>query len=282
MKRLLSLCVAVCTLSTGFAQTDSTKSAPDTIKVGSMTIIREKGSKPEKEDNRKRVIRIPDRRYRSRASNVSTNWWIVDLGFSNVNDKTNPSSPAALAFAVGAYSGNPDWTKLRGGKSRNVNIWVFMQRLNLIKHAVNLKYGVGVELNNYFFDDTRVRFSKSPTEVTLDPTLANAKKNKLAADYVTVPLMLNFNFTPNKRHNSYGLSAGVSAGYLYSARQKTKMDGKVSKTHSDFDLERWKLSYVAELLLGPVKFYGSYAFKNMWEKGLDQTPYTVGFRISTW
>jgi hypothetical protein len=157
-----------------------------------------------------------------------------------------------------------------------------MQRLNLINHAVNLKYGVGVELNNYFFDDTRVRFSKSPTTVTLDPTLKDAKKNKLAADYVTLPMMLNFNFTPHKNHKTYGFSAGVSAGYLYSARQKTKMDGKVSKTKSDFDLERWKLSYIGELLLGPVKIYGSYAFKNMWEKGLDQTPYTVGFRISTW
>ena len=279
MKRLFSLCIAICTLVTGFAQTDSTKAAPDTIKIGSMTIIREKGSKPA-EDNRKGV-RINRRRNNEKPSNVSTNWWIVDLGFSNVHDKTNPASPAAQAFAGGAYTGNADWTKLRGGKSRNVNIWVFMQRLNLINHAVNLKYGVGVELNNYFFDETRVRFSKSPTTVTLDPTLANAKKNKLAADYLTVPMMLNFNFAP-KKHKAYGFSAGVSAGYLYSARQKTKLDGKVAKTKSDFDLERWKVSYVAELLLGEVKLYGSYALKNMWEKGLDQTPYTVGFRISSW
>ena len=279
MKRLISLCIGICTLMTGFAQTDSTKAAPDTIKVGSMTIIREKGSKPEKDDHKH--IRIPGR-HSDQPSNISTNWWIVDIGFSNVNDKTNPASPAAQAFAGTAYAANADWAKLRGGKSRNVNIWVFMQRVNLIKHAVNLKYGVGVELNNYFFDDTKVRFSKSPATVTLDPTLENAKKNKLAADYVTVPMMLNFNFTPRKNHKSFGFSAGVSAGYLYSARQKTKMDGNTSKTHSDFDLERWKLSYVGELLLGPVKLYGSYAFKNMWEKGLDQTPYTVGFRISTW
>jgi hypothetical protein len=266
---------------TGFAQTDSTnKSAPDTIKIGSMVIIREKGSKPAKEDDHKGV-RITSRKNRDKPSNISTNWWIVDIGFSNYNDNTNPSSAAAQAFASDAYTKNADWTKLLGGKSRNINIWIFMQRVNLIKHAVNLKYGVGLELNNYFFDDTKVRFSKSPTTVTLDQTLANARKNKLAADYLTVPAMLNFNFTPHKK-KGYGFSAGISAGYLYSARQKTKMGGKVSKTKSDFDLERWKLSYVGELNLGQVKLYGSYAFKNMWEKGLDQTPYTVGFRISTW
>jgi hypothetical protein len=60
------------------------------------------------------------------------------------------------------------------------------------------------------------------------------------------------------------------------------MDGDINKLKSDFDLERWKLSYVGEILLGTVKLYGSYAFKSMWDKGLDQTPYTVGFRISSW
>jgi hypothetical protein len=279
MKRIFTLCIAMCTLMTGFSQTDTTaKPAPDTIKIGGMVIIREKGNKESKEENEKR-IRI-NSRHSDKPSNISTNWWIVDLGFSNFSDKTNYTSPEALAFAPATLM-NKDWAKLRGGKSRNVNLWFFMQRLNMVKHVVNLKYGVGLELNNYHFDDTRVRFAKNPTLITLDPTLANAKKNKLAADYLTVPMMLNFNLTPG-RNKGFGFSAGVSAGFLYSARQKTKTGSNVHKTKSDFDLERWKLSYVGELLLGPVKLYGSYAFKNMWEKGLDQTPYTVGFRISSW
>src|SRR6476469_5202145 len=115
MKRLFTLCIAICTLMTGFAQTDSTKAGPDTIKVGSMVIIREKGSKPA-EEKENRHVHIPYRKNRDRVSNVSTNWWIVDIGFSNVNDKTNPASPAALAFASDAYTKNPDWANLRGGK----------------------------------------------------------------------------------------------------------------------------------------------------------------------
>lgn len=281
MKRIFTLCISLCTMMTGFAQTDSTgKQAPDTIKIGGMVIIREKGSDDQPEE-KKKVLRISRRKDNTKPSNISTNWWIVDIGFSNYTDNTNPASAEAQAFAGGAYAANPDWAKLRAGKSRNVNLWIFSQRVNLVKHAVNLKYSVGVELNNYFFDDTRVRFEKNPTVITIDSHLEDAKKNKLAADYLTVPVMINFNFTPNKSR-TFGLSAGVSAGYLYSARQKTKMDGKIDKTKSDFDLERWKLAYVGELLLGPVKLYGSYAFNNMWEKGLDQTPYTVGFRISSW
>ena len=56
----------------------------------------------------------------------------------------------------------------------------------------------------------------------------------------------------------------------------------MDKTKGDFDLREWKLSYIGEVGLGPVKLYGSYAFKSMFEKGLDLTPYNVGLRFSNW
>lgn len=280
MKKIFTLCIAVCTFMIGFAQTDSTgKPAPDTIKIGGMTIIREKGSKPAREDDHgTKGLRMKSRRWGQR-SNTSTNWGIVDLGFSSFIDNTTYGpGTAADAFAPGSTE---DWFKTRGWKSRNVNVWILMQRLNVIKHVVNIKYGVGLELNNYFFDDTRIWFEEKPTKIVLEPELEDAKKNKLAADYLTVPLMVDFDFTP-RRKRGYGFGVGVSAGFLYSARQKTKMDGHVDKTKGEFDLERWKLSYIAELSLGRVKLYGSYAFKNMWQKGLDWKPYNVGFRINSW
>ncbi len=257
----------------GFAQEDSTKPRQDTIRVGGMIIVNSKDSSG---DNN-REFRFSNRRS-GKPSNLKTNWWIFDIGFANIVDNTNYGSPEAQAFAPGM-----DEEKMGlKGKSINVNIWFFMQRLNMIKHVVNLQYGLGLELNNYHFDDETVRFQKNPTQIFLDPTtLAGAKKNKLAADYITIPMMLNFNFTPGRKRG-FGLSAGVSAGYLYSARQKIKIDGDKTKLKDDFDLERWKLSYIGELNLGPVKLYGSYAMNNMWSKGLDQTPYNVGIRFSNW
>ena len=276
MKRILLICGAACLFITGFAQTDSTaKKENDTIRIGGMIIVRKPGNEREIITG-DRKVKIPSRKYKS--ENITTNWWVMDLGYSGFNDKTNYASAAAQAFAPGSTD---DWFDLRGGKSRNVNLWFFIQRLNMIGHVVNLKYGLGLELNNYFFDDESIRFQKNPTLITMDANLKDAKKNKLAVDYLTVPLMLNFNFTPDKR-NGFGFSGGVSAGYMYSARQKTKMDGKKDKVRNDFDLKRWKLSYIGELNLGPVKLYGSYAFESMWDKGLDQTPYNVGFRLSNW
>lgn len=278
MKRIFILGIALCAvMMTGFAQTDTTgKQKPDTIKVGGMVIIREDGKDEDSKGGRTRSIHFG--RKKDKPSNISTNWWILDLGFSNWNDETVYTSAAAQAMAPGS---NGDWLRLRTGKSRSVNLWIVMQRLNMIEHVVNLKYGLGLELNNYHFDDKSIRFNKNPTKI--DQTYTGLKKNKLAADYLTMPVMLNFNFTPKKENNrSFGFSAGISAGLLYSARQKIKEDGDVHKTKGDFDLRQWKLSYVGELSLGPVRLYGSYAFKSMFEKGLDLTPYNVGFRFSNW
>ena len=280
MNRILLVCVAACLFTTGFAQTDTTgkKETNDTIRIGGMIIVKKAGSNDREIITGDRTVKIPSRKTESENENVTTNWSILDIGYSGFNDQTNYSSLEAQAFAPGSTE---DWFDLRGGKSRNINFWFFMQRLNVIKHVVNLKYGLGLELNNYFFDDERIRLQKNPTLITMDNGLKDAKKNKLAVDYLTAPIMLNFNFTPN-RQNGFGFSAGISAGYLYSARQKTKMDGDKDKVRNDFDLKRWKLSYVGELNLGPVKLYGSYAFETMWDKGLDQTPYNVGFRLSNW
>ncbi len=278
MKRIFTLCMILCTSMSGFAQTDTTakqENKADTIRIGGMIIIRDRDGKNRRieKDNE---VRMRDRR-RVKPSNISTNWWIVDLGFSNYTDNSNYATAFADGFTAAGIG--KDELRLKAGKSRNVNIWFFMQRLNMIKHVVNLKYGIGLELNNYHFETDNIVFSKNPTFISQGSE--EFKKVKLAADYLTVPMMLNINFTP-KRKNGFGLSGGVSAGYLYSARYKTKLKGDVDKLKSDFNLERFKLSYIGELSLGPVRLYGSLAMKNMWDKSLDMTPYTLGFRLSNW
>jgi hypothetical protein len=282
MKRIFTLGIILCTALSGFAQADTTgrQGESDTIKVGGMIIIRKPGGGREIVRTRRDKDSIIHRRNYAKPANVSTNWWILDLGFSNYNDNTNYANALASGF-IGTGV-NDETLNLRTFKSRNVNIWFFMQKLNVIKHVVNLKYGLGLELNNYFFDEKKIHLIKNANPVIiLDPDYASVDKNKLAADYLTAPVMININFTP-KRGRGFGISGGVSAGYLYSSRQKIKDGGHKDKTHDDFDLEKWKISYVGELILGPVKLYGSYATKSMWEKGLDQTPYTVGVRFANW
>ncbi|MBC7901869.1 MAG: outer membrane beta-barrel protein [Gemmatimonadaceae bacterium] len=276
MTKVYLLLAALCLTISTMAQTDSTKTGnPDTVHVGNMIIVKKSDGNYE----RKGGVEYSVKHKSGKKRNVSTNWGVVDLGFANYSDKTDYTSPAVQAFALGS---DKDKFDLRNGKSINVNIWIVMQRVNLIKHVVNLKYGVGLELNNYRYT-TNWLYNKDNNNFRIDAT-RNYKKNKLAADYATVPVMLNFNFTPNNRSTrSFGLSVGASAGYLYSARQKivTNEDGK-QKIHDDYQLNQFKLSYIAEVQLGPVKLYGSLATESMFEKHLDHTPFNLGIRLSNW
>ncbi|MDH7463592.1 outer membrane beta-barrel protein [Chitinophagaceae bacterium 26-R-25] len=289
MHKLYLLLAALCITTISMAQADSTrpqaettKPKNDTIVVGGMVIIRTPGDQqqePEKHNKKDFYVNLPKKKHNA---NLSTNWLVFDFGFNNMNDQTNYSSPAVQQLFSPAGTGNADWFDLRNGKSVNVNIWFFMQRLNLVQHILNLKYGLGLELYNFRYSQP-VRFDTDPTNgysYYLDRA-QNYSKNKLATDYLAVPVMLNFNFTPGKKAwESFGLSAGVSMGYLYSSRQKVINEQGKNKIHNNFDLEQFKLSYIAELQLGFIKLYGSYASKSIFKNGINQTPYAIGVRFS--
>src|SRR5665647_2505019 len=201
MKKSILILSVMFASATSFAQTDSVQveKKGDTIRIGEMVILK----KGEPEEKKHVTVTVGNLRKPRNNSNISTASWIVDLGFSNWIDKTNYASATANSFIVNK-PGTPDLVendfKLKTVKSVNVNIWFFMQRLNLVKHYVNLKYGLGIELNNY----------------------------------------------------------------------------------GDYDLEKWKFSYIAELGLGPAHLYGSYSPKSIFQNGLDYRPYNIGIRLSNW
>jgi hypothetical protein len=297
MKRLILLTVMATLILTASAQQDSTgRKGNDTMRIGNILIIK-KGKAPDSDTSwdRKRTSVTMGRNGSERKQNqrVSTNWFVLDLGMSNFDDQTNYANTGSFLVS---QPGSPEFSsrdfKLRTGKSVNVNIWIFMQRLSVIKRNVNLKYGLGLELNNYRFR-TPLSFSEGGTIPYSGGLQTNApfifrdsisfSKNKLAADYLTVPLMLNF--ATNKASNNKGLSisVGVSGGYLYSQRNKqvSEQRGK-EKNKGEYDMEKFKLSYIAELGIGPVKLYGSYSPKSMFEHSLDLRPYNFGVRFSNW
>lgn len=296
MKKFTLLVAAAFICQYGFAQEDSTvvkTEKRDTIRIGNILII--KKGKKEVDDNDDNTVEVKmGRKQKKTNSRVSTNWFVLDLGFANYIDKTDYAN-------TGSYlvnrPGTPDFGKsdfkLRTGKSVNVNIWFVMQKLAIEKRGhVNLKYGIGLELNNYRYK-TPLTYQESGVIPYSGGLQTNSpfiykdtiafSKNKLAADYLTVPLMLNFASNPDKLKKGISLSAGISAGYLYSQRNKQKSDanGK-ERNKGEYDLERFKLSYIAELGLGPVRLYGSYSPKSMYEHDLDMRPFTLGFRLSNW
>jgi hypothetical protein len=289
MSRIILLISFVCLAVNGFSQKDSaTKNQPDTIVVGKFIII--KKNKPgsisfsDTGNRHSFVINTGNNNYRhKKPSNITTNWFIFDLGFANYNDQTNYTTANQSTYLNAAGNGGTPFTKedfrLKTFNSSNVNIWFFMQKLNITKHVLNLKYGFGLEMYNFRYENN-ISYNNNPAYIYTDSV--NFSKDKLFASYLTVPFMLNINTSPHS-HHGFSFSTGVSAGYLVGSHTKqiSEARGK-QKVHGDFDLNPWRLAYVAELGIGFVHLYGSYSIDALHSEALTQYPYAVGIRFSNW
>lgn len=294
MKRLLSTMAILIIAQQGFAQTDSSATKTDTVRVGNFLIIKKNKTTEDGSDMRssgrrnydinnsvRSIIRNP-----AKKKNISTNWWIFDLGFANLRDNTDYSYAQAgsyfKTFRPADGPVNQNSYRLNTGKTSNVNIWFFMQKLNVSKHVLNLKYGLGLEMYNFRYD-TRLSYRKDPLPFVYNDSIGFSK-NKLFTSYLTVPLMINVNTTPNKR-NGFSFSAGVSAGYLVGSRNK-QISGErgKQKINGNFEMEPWRVAAIGELGIGPVRLYGSYSLNKLQKDvtRLEQFPYAIGLRFSNW
>jgi len=257
----------------------------DSIVVGNFVIV--KNNKNGHNNGSSLKISIDNNSYKisnnRKQSNISTNWIIFDLGFTNFRDNTNYPTAQTMGY-LNSLNGtlNKSSFALNTGKSSNFNLWFFMQKLNITKHVLNLKYGLGLEMYNFRYDQN-ISFRDNPApNVHLDNI--SFSKNKLFAEYLTVPLMLNVNTTPHRK-NGFSFSLGASAGYLIDSRNK-QISGERGKQkyHGSFDLQPWRVATITELGLGPVRLYGSYSLNALHQAstGLDQFPYAVGLRFSNW
>ncbi len=286
MKKTLLVWTATLFAGIAMAQTDSTiakKNKVDTIRIGGMIIIKKNGDNTSDSASHS-DFNIGWNSRRKRNKDVETSYLIMDFGFANFTDKTNYASAEARSYAKTIRPGEAPFTasdfKVRNFKSRNFNLWFFIQKRNLVNHVLNLKYGLGIETNNYHWEND-LSFVKGTLPYVFRDSIS-FNKNKLALDYLTVPVMLNINTNP-KKSKSLTMSFGASFGYLYSGRTKQKSSERdKQKLRSSFDTKDWKVSLIGELGIGPLKLYGSYVPKNIFDRGLDFRPYNIGVRLGGW
>ncbi len=285
-KNLLLTTLLLAILQLGMAQKDTTIAPKsDTIKIAGIKIIIKNNRKNNGSDTTSNDTTKPRTYSYSKANkkprNVATNYFAIDLGFNNYKDATNYTSVATTTMlrptASTAAPKDADF-KLNTGKSINFNIWIVQQKLNLYKHILNLKYGIGLEIYNFRFKSPLTFKDENPSYIIKDSI--SFSKNKLTVKYVTVPLM--FTISPSGK-KGFSLSAGASVSYRYGAhtKQKSSARGK-EKDRGDFDLEPFKIALVGDIGYKSYRLFASYSLNTLHSKGLNLTPYSVGLRFHDW
>ncbi len=117
--------------------------------------------------------------------------------------------------------------------------------------------------------------------VTIVESQEPVKKSKLAVSHLHIPLLLKFETNPNNRKKSFEIGAGAFGGVLLSARTKIKtLDGQKTKHWDDFNLNKFRYGFVAELGYGWFNIYGSYSLSEMFAKGQGPVANPVSFGLT--
>ena len=204
-------------------------------------------------------------------------WGGVDIGINGyVNEDFGTEVPDGYSFLDLKYE-----------KSADVNINVYEQNINLAKNKLGLITGIGLRWNNYRFEDNVVLDSDTSPIYGYRDTSRDYQKSKLVVNYVTVPLLLEYQTNRFSRSNSFHITGGVVLGWRYASHTKMLYfdNGRVKpKDQDSFELNPFRYDATVRVGWGIINLYATYSLNKMFENGggPELYPVAVGITLAGW
>ena len=181
-----------------------------------------------------------------------------------------------LLSVIGKNAPNPggpdflDMPKLDAGKTLQIG-FEHSWGLNLIKGKVRAWIGVAYDIQNYRFEDNRVRLinRSNQFEYYIDNTGQNpheiADKSKLVTNYLGIPIALGYQ---NKRRNpTFSMKIGIQAGTLVRSHSKVRyLNGDKEKYFTDFGLNNYVVSPFATFQFKHLGIYAKYGMTDVFRR----------------
>ena len=136
----------------------------------------------------------------------------------------------------------------------------FGKEAEIIKDRLRLAAGLGFQFESYAFDKN-VRLTDEPYLQGVEDTVRDYRKNTLNANYVTLPVVLQFN-TKRNLEKSFHIAVGAIAGYRISSNMTYKWseEGRRQRERmrNDYALEPYRLSAIAQVGIGDAMIWAQY------------------------
>jgi len=177
-----------------------------------------------------------------------------------------------------------DLMDLRMEKSINVQLNFFEQNVNIIRNHFGLVTGLGLEYNNYRFDN-KVRLDPDVAPIkAFEDTVHSSSKSKLVVNWLTLPIMFEYQTNAHSKLNSFHIAAGMNFGVRWGSHTKyVYTNGKENKDKDfdNFNLNPFKYDAMVRIGWGVLNLYGTYAIGEMFKagKGPELYPFSVGFAL---
>jgi len=198
-------------------------------------------------------------------------WAGIEIGFNNFLTSENSMVLPA----------EDDFMTLNSGKSKSVNINFAQVNMGFTRR-IGLVTGLGFHMNNYFFEGNN-SLSKL-TGGIIEPLYPEEgiiyDKSKLAARYLTLPVMLEVQIPVNYRSRLNIAAGGIGAVKLGSHTKTVYYNnGKQKiKDQGDFSLNMLRYGLTARVGYEMVQIYGTYYMTPLFKtgKGPELFPFEIG------
>jgi len=204
---------------------------------------------------------------------------------------------------------NENYLDLKWEKSWAVNLNFFEQNFNLIKNKFGFTTGLGFEIHNYRFTQNSTLIGDSSKLMAYylkdkDGNPVDLKTNKLVVNYLTLPILFEFQTNRYSKINSFHFGVGVIGGvrifshtkqyfrepnkeyFLYDLNNVlrasiTPSQEKV-KNRDGFHLNPFKLDATVRIGWSHLDLWGTYSFTPMFkkDKGPEVYPFALGISLT--
>lgn len=211
------------------------------------------------------------------SDKVSSHWAGFELGVNMLmDDNFSTEPPAGYEFLDPKIE-----------KSIAVNFNVVDFDIPLYRRNIMLVTGLGFSINNFRFNsDSYLAPDADSVTAISDPSIT-LKKNKLVAEYINVPLLLEFNTSQNPKrtvHIATGVIGGLRVGSRVKMIQAQNGNESKVKIYDDFNLNPFRCDATARIGYRNFTVFASYGLVNLFKdnKGPDLVPFTAGIKLIGW
>jgi hypothetical protein len=192
----------------------------------------------------------------------------VDFNFDNWDNMPDGIKPRFASLGVNAYF----YKDIPFSRYSNT---AFAFGIGISSHNVHSNGEIVYQLNSA---------GQSYTALVPFPDGYNYKKNKLAVNYLEVPLELRFRTKYKRDETPYKLRfrcyPGFKAGYLLSSHRKLKDDNTKIKVYNVENLMQYRYGPTLRFTFHRVSLYGFYSLTPLFNSGRGEDMYQYSLGLS--
>ncbi len=167
-------------------------------------------------------------------------------------------------------------------RSRTIGVNIMLKDADIIKDRFYISPGIGINWNNYFFENNISIGTSNDTTIFSADTVVDNDKYKLRATYLQIPVVLGVRI--GKVEKPIGLQFGVIGGYKIRSLVKRKYSIDEArykeKVRDDFNINPFKVDLVARLGYGDFGCFAKYSVTSLFENDKAPELYPFSFGIT--